>query len=501
MDSTPQDAPQDAETDTTDTAESADVAAASKPAGRVTLRDLVLLTLACVALLASTWGMWIAPGVASAVLLACGLVSIGLAGIRCLITGVHEGKVLGFALLLPVLVPVALDLLGRLNVPIQAVDPQDPQWYFIGGMRNFPANARPDLSWGILSGWIGAYLCALSIYLGAGRKRHLRFLLGFGVVNAIGLGVWGALDFQWDHLIGGADAAGAAGPLRYGAWATLLQMGTFGGIWCAALFGLTLFGWSGSGPGGRIVRCAFFGLAFGLTFALVLLCPVVSWLVGSALCLMFAYFSLRFRKEFGASPRERMLRAVHVALSALFLCIAAIQGAPALAGAEPLGGGFSGAVQDSWMLVMDFPAWGWGAGSFQTVFALFKENDLYMVNAAAAPTSALDLLFAFGWGGALLMLLPLAWLSVRILGSYTESYFGKYLVSLAIPMAVLALFANPFAHPGIAFSALLLIFCGARELHLQESKDRGRTISSKRKRQAARRRVVVRRSREDLQEF
>ena len=148
MDSTPQDAPQDAETeplaDTAGTDESAAIAVASKPAGRVTLQDLVLLTLACVALLASTWGMWIAPGVASAVLLACGLVSIGLAGIRCLITGVHEGKVLGFALLLPVLVPVALDLLGRLNVPIQAVDPQDPQWYFIGGMRNFPANARPS---------------------------------------------------------------------------------------------------------------------------------------------------------------------------------------------------------------------------------------------------------------------------------------------------------------------------------------------------------------------
>lgn len=113
--------------------------------------------------------------------------------------------------------------------------------------------------------------------------------------------------------------------------------------------------------------------------------------------------------------------------------------------------------QNAFALFLDKPLFGWGIGSFETVFALKSEADLALGRVLTPHSDLLHILVEQGIVGLLVWLLPVAYVGIRFLRCPGKRVLNAHLWVALTVMLVLALVSFPLQNPACLFSFWLIL--------------------------------------------
>ncbi len=462
-----------------------DPAPAGGPPGRL---EILALIHAVGLLVFTTWDFGGETDFAGRVISLWGSLAVPLIGMACRRRlARHEAWPGALKWLWPLAVFDLLVLISALNPSFApAVLSGATALVHAGARPGWPSSARPAVALQELWQFNAIYLTGFNLVVSIGRRRNLRALLLALTANAVALAVFGT--FQ--RLGGSAGLYFGLQPspneeffatfIYHNHWAAFVLLSL------AAAVGLALHYARRSDPGALRRSPVGFGLVAALLLAASV--PLSASRSGSVLTLILLAAAVVhwWQGRRHADPPGRTASALPAVLLALFL-------AAGLAGTYLLDrpvierridttraqieqarrqGGIGDRAQlyaDTWRLARARPWFGWGLGSYGTVFQIFNQQvsvEGWVPFYAQAHSDWLQALAEVGAVGTALLLLlalvPLAALPRR----RPRDPLPVFLLTGCAMVAAYALVEFPFANPAVMLTFWLCFFAAIRYVQL-----------------------------------
>ncbi len=462
-----------------------DPASAGGPPGRL---EILALLHAAGLLVFATWDFGGETDFAGRVISLWGSLAAPLAAMACRRRLVrHEGWPRALRWLWPLAAFDGLVLISALNPSFApAVLGGATALVHTGARPGWPSSARPAAALQELWQFNAIYLTGFNLAVSVGRRRALRALLLVLAANALALAVFGT--FQRLGGSAGLYFGLKASPneeffatfIYHNHWAAFVLLSL------AAAAGLALHYARRSDVGARRQSPVWFGMVAALLLAASV--PLSASRSGTVLTLILlaAAVVTWWRGRRRAEPAGRPASALPGALLALFLA-AGVTGTYLLdrpvierridttrAQIEQARreGGIGDRAQlyaDTWRMARARPWFGWGLGSYGTVFQIFNQQvsvEGWVPFYAQAHSDWLQALAEVGVVGSALLVLLALWPLAALPRRGPRDSLPVFLLTGCVLIAAYALVEFPFANPAVMLTFWLCFFAAIRYVQL-----------------------------------
>jgi O-antigen ligase len=351
-----------------------------------------------------------------------------------------------------------------------------------GSHPDWPSSARPLLSLAALWQFDAIFLTCFNLMVAVTRRRLLRVLLFIATINALLLAVMGT--FQKLASAPGLYFGSVHSPneLFFSSFIYHNHWGAFSLLFTAAALGLVFHYADRADNGGRRHSPAFFGLVATLFLASSIPLSAsrsCTLLLLTLLTGAFLHWMWRLRRRQRAEGRPALPPAA-LTLAVFLIGLGGIYflGRPVIEARIDktreqieeirLRGGLGSREQlyaDTWQMAREKIWFGWGFGSYPTVFQMFNRQvsvEGWVPFFAEAHSDWLQMLAEVGLVGTTLIILlaavPLA-SSIRL---GPPEALPAYLLTACGLLAVYALVEFPFANPAVMEAFWFCFFCALR---------------------------------------
>jgi O-antigen ligase len=358
----------------------------------------------------------------------------------------------------------------------------------------WPNSARPELALKALWLFDAIVLSCFNLLIAIRHRRTLRTLLVVLAANILLLAVFGSVQKFCGAT--GLFFGRVASP-NFSFFASFIyhnHWGAFAVLMLAVCLGLlfSLRPWSGyrdfwHSPALAAVVAIFF-LAVTIPLSASRSCTVLAGLLLSAATLQGLRRVCQHHRERGkaiAAPAFALMLTIVLALAFLFFLsretietrVADTQNQFARMRAEGSIGNRASLYRDTWRMVCDRPWFGWGLGSYGTVFSFYNTQtspvDKLPVFYADAHSDWLQLLAETGVTGTLLYLAFLL-LPLRLIRCFSKiSVLPHYLFAGCGLILLYASIEFPFGNPAVTLAFWTCYFCAVRWAQLDQSERAG----------------------------
>lgn len=392
--------------------------------------------------------------------------------------------------LLPLLVFDALALFAIAHPTFTLASVEGGQVFVPAGPPSaWPGNARPDL--GIEKLWLlnALLLSTFNLTLAVDSRKSLRLLLFILCGNALALSVFGSIQkfVSADGLFFGKVPS--PNPTFFASFIYHNHWGAY--VVMALALSLALFFDSLKRPGHRdfwhspapAAIVALFFMAATLPLCGSRSCTLLALLLLAAasvhaLCRMIQV--RREQKQSSAAPLALIALTAVAALAMIFVLARPViqtrlsDTKEQLSEMQKLGhAGARGLLyRDTWRMVMDKPAFGWGLGAYGTIFRSYNTQE----SADGLPqyyehahSDWLELLAETGFVGAICLILFFALPITVVFGTGSLSTGTTYALAGCALLAIYACIEFPFANPAVNLLFLSSYFGSLRWIRLNQS--------------------------------
>jgi len=294
----------------------------------------------------------------------------------------REGLPVALRWLWPLLAFDALVLLGAINPSFASVQVGGARALALGGAHpGWPSSARPDLAWPALWQFNAIYLTAFNLVLAVVRRRVLRALLWLTAANALALSVFGTFQ-KLDQAPGlffglepSPNAEFFASFIYHNHWGAFVLLAT------AAALGLVFHNL------GRADRSEQRHSPVPLALVAILFLAATVPLSASRSCSVLELVLLLGAFLAWWLRRRGSVRSTTLAVAALLAALGAVYWLDRPVIEQRIGntrtqlaeirrhgniGSRARLYADTWRMAREKPWFGWGLGSYGTVFQLFN---------------------------------------------------------------------------------------------------------------------------------